>query len=142
MKRFPIYEVMKGSAMEAGLNGIYSKMPKEKVRMPVKSAAEAFRLAADGEEEFYNIIKELTKNIKDADTSKGRIKGIGSIERKCRDFGLEVADLDDVSGKMIIVKTIEDEVQRLLQEYGHTEILLNGQLKLIVSPVKASQEEY
>lgn len=109
MKRFPIYEVMKGSAMEAGLNGIYSKMPKEKVRMPVKSAAEAFRLAADGEEEFYNIIKELTKNIKDADTSKGRIKGIGSLERKCRDFGLEVADLDDVSGKMIIVKTIEDE---------------------------------
>lgn len=39
-------------------------------------------------------------------------------------------------------KTIEDEVQRLLQEYGHTEILLNGQLKLIVSPVKASTNEY
>lgn len=104
-----IVEEMTGSAMEAGLKGIYSKQPKEPVRMPVKSAAEAFRLAADGEEEFYNIVKELTKNIKDADISKGRIKGIGSLERKCRDFGLEVADLDDVSGKMIVVKTIEDE---------------------------------
>lgn len=104
-----IYEEMTGSAMESGLKGIYSKVPKEVPRMPVKSAAEAFKLAADGEEEFYDIVKELTKNIKDADTSKGRIKGIGSLERKCRDYGLEVADLDDVSGKMIIVKTIEDE---------------------------------
>ena len=104
-----IYEEMTGSAMEVGLKGIYSKVPKEKVRMPVKSAAEAFKLAADAEEEFYDIVKELCKNVKDADISKGRIKGIDSLERKCRDYGLEVADLDDVSGKMIIVKTIEDE---------------------------------
>ena len=37
---------------------------------------------------------------------------------------------------------IEKEVQKLLQEYGHTEYLLQGQLKLILSPIKASHEEY
>ena len=38
--------------------------------------------------------------------------------------------------------SIEEEVQKLLQEYGHTEYLLQGQLKLILSPIKASHEEY
>ena len=38
--------------------------------------------------------------------------------------------------------TIEKEVQRLLKEYGHTEYLLQGQLKLILSPIQASHEEY
>ena len=37
---------------------------------------------------------------------------------------------------------IEKEVQRLLQEYGNTEVLLNGQLSIILSPIKASHEEY
>ena len=39
-------------------------------------------------------------------------------------------------------KTIEDEVQRLLAEYGTSTTLLQGQLKLILSPIKASHEEY
>lgn len=39
-------------------------------------------------------------------------------------------------------ESIEKEVQKLLQEYGHTEYLLQGQLKLILSPIKASHEEY
>lgn len=39
-------------------------------------------------------------------------------------------------------KEIEDEVQRLLQEYGQTETLLQGQLNIILSPIKASHEEY
>lgn len=38
--------------------------------------------------------------------------------------------------------TIEKEVQQLLQEYGHTEHLLQGQLKVILSPIQASHEEY
>ena len=37
---------------------------------------------------------------------------------------------------------IEEEVTRLLQEYGTNEILLQGQLNIILSPIKASQEEY
>ena len=39
-------------------------------------------------------------------------------------------------------KTIEDEIQRLLTEYGTSTTLLQGQLKLILSPIKASHEEY
>lgn len=92
-----------------GMGQRFSKRPAEPVRMPVKSAAEAFKLAVDGEEEFMGILRELTKDLKDVDISRGRIKATGSLERKCRDFGLEVADLDDVSGKAIIVKSIEDE---------------------------------
>ena len=37
---------------------------------------------------------------------------------------------------------IEKEVQKLLQEYGNTEILLQGQISIILSPIKASHEEY
>ena len=33
-------------------------------------------------------------------------------------------------------QSIEKEVQKLLQEYGHTEYLLQGQLKLILSPTQ------
>jgi SPP1 gp7 family putative phage head morphogenesis protein len=39
-------------------------------------------------------------------------------------------------------KTVETEVQRLLQEYGHTEVLLQGQLNIILSPIKQSHGEY
>ena len=39
-------------------------------------------------------------------------------------------------------KNVEEEVQKLLQEYGQTEILLQGQLNIILSPIKASHEEY
>jgi len=37
---------------------------------------------------------------------------------------------------------IEKEVQQLLKEYGHTEHLLQGQLSIILSPIKASHGEY
>ena len=37
---------------------------------------------------------------------------------------------------------IEKEIQNLLQEYGNTEVLLQGQLSIILSPIKASHEEY
>jgi SPP1 gp7 family putative phage head morphogenesis protein len=37
---------------------------------------------------------------------------------------------------------IEKEIQKLLQEYGNTEVLLQGQLSIILSPIKASHEEY
>ena len=37
---------------------------------------------------------------------------------------------------------IEKEVQRLLQEYGNTQVLLQGQLQIILSPIKASHGEY
>ena len=39
-------------------------------------------------------------------------------------------------------KSIGDKVQELLQQYRHTEYLLQGQLKLILSPIQASHEEY
>lgn len=37
---------------------------------------------------------------------------------------------------------IEKEVQKLLKEYGNTEYLLQGQLSIILSPIKASHGEY
>lgn len=92
---------------EVGMKGIYSKMPKEKLTMPVKSVAEAIKLAADGEEEFMEILNELLTKVEGAE-GKGRIKDTVSIERKLRDYGLEIADLDDVSGKMILVKDFKD----------------------------------
>ena len=100
----------------------FSKTPTETVRMPVKSAAEAFQLAVDGEEEFSNILKELTKDLEGVDISRGRIKSTVSLERKCRDYGLEVADLDDVSGKALIVKSIDDMevVGKLLKDDPRT----------------------
>ena len=39
-------------------------------------------------------------------------------------------------------KEIEDEVQRLLQEYGTSTTLLQGQIEIILSPIKAAHEEY
>ena len=39
-------------------------------------------------------------------------------------------------------KSIGDKVQELLQQYRHTEYLLQGQLKLILSPIQATHEEY
>jgi len=41
-----------------------------------------------------------------------------------------------------IFNEIETQIQELLQEYGHVEILLQGQLKLILSPIMSSHEEY
>ena len=38
--------------------------------------------------------------------------------------------------------SIEKEVQKLLQEYGNTEILLQGQLQIILSPIKQRHTEY
>ena len=39
-------------------------------------------------------------------------------------------------------QNIENQIQDLLQEYGHVETLLNGQLQIILNPIKASYEEY
>ena len=41
-----------------------------------------------------------------------------------------------------LFKEIETEVQKLLQEYGNNTVLLQGQLNIILSPIKASHEEY
>lgn len=108
------------SAMEVGLNSIYSIRPKEEIKMPVKSAEEAFKLANDAEGEMYDIVEELMSHVKGAD-KRGRIKSRESIERKCRDYGLEVCTLDDLIGKAIIVQTIDDEetVAKLVKEDKH-----------------------
>lgn len=111
LKRYLIESIQAETRIEDFMPGQgkrFSKTPTEPVRMPVKSAAEAFQLAVDGEEEFQNILKELTKDLEGVDISRGRIKSTVSLERKCRDYGLEVADLDDVSGKALIVRSIKD----------------------------------
>ena len=41
-----------------------------------------------------------------------------------------------------LFQEIEEQVQDLLQEYGTSEVLLEGQIKIILSPIKASHEEY
>ena len=41
-----------------------------------------------------------------------------------------------------LFQEIEQEVQELLQEYGNTTILLEGQLQIILSPIKAAHEDY
>ena len=125
LKKIIVESLMDETSMEDFMPGQgkrFSKTPTEKVRMPVKSAAEAFQLAVDGEEEFQSILKELTKDLEGVDISRGRIKSTVSLERKCRDYGLEVADLDDVSGKALIVKSIKDMevVGKLLKDDPRT----------------------
>lgn len=39
-------------------------------------------------------------------------------------------------------QSVGEKVERLLHEYGNTEILLQGQLSIILSPIKDSHEEY
>ena len=41
-----------------------------------------------------------------------------------------------------LFKEIDDQIQELLQEYGTSETLLQGQITIILSPIKASHEEY
>ena len=41
-----------------------------------------------------------------------------------------------------LFKDIESQVQELLQEYGNTETLLQGQIQIILSPIKAAHEDY
>lgn len=90
-----------------GLDDDFSKKPKEKVRMPAKSVADVIKLAADGEEEFVEIVKDVMSTVKGAE-GRGRIKDTWKIEEKCNRYGIEPCDLDDASGKEIIVKTVKD----------------------------------
>ena len=39
-------------------------------------------------------------------------------------------------------QSVGEKVERLLHEYGNTEVLLQGQLSIILSPIKDSHEEY
>ena len=41
-----------------------------------------------------------------------------------------------------LFKEIQDEVQALLQEYGTSTVLLEGQVRIILSPIKQYNEEY
>ena len=41
-----------------------------------------------------------------------------------------------------LFKEIQDEVQALLQEYGTSQVLLEGQVRIILSPIKQYNEEY